>query len=147
MCPLPGPGDARPAQLAGWALIPPIPSSCPEGSVRFLGGLVAPAGILPEWMTPAQKADPMKKTCFLLLCALLVGLAPSALADNEVGSGAWQDLLDQLTSVFAEIGIEFPPGGSPAPGVEPETGIEFPPSGVSASSEDPEIGIEFPPSG
>ena len=106
------------------------------GSVRFLRGLVAPAGILPAWMTPARKDVAMKKTCFVLLCALLLSLAPTTLAADGDGIAAIGQLLDQLISFLTGLADE------------PETGELFPPNGEPESSvEEPEIGEGFPPGG
>ena len=89
----------------------------------------------------------MKKTCFVLLCALLLGLAPTTFADNDDGIGAIRQFFDQLTLLFGEIGIQFPPNGASGSGEEPTS--EIPPDGdASANGEpEPEIGIEFPPNG
>ena len=45
----------------------------------------------------------MKKTCFVLLCALLLGFAPGAIADD---GSVFDDLLDQLVPLFSGLGDE-----------------------------------------
>jgi len=79
----------------------------------------------------------MKKTCFVLLCALLLGLAPTAFAAEEVGFG-FGDLLNQLISYFLEPRLDadetspagdVPPNSSLATGDEPEMGWQIEPGG------------------
>jgi len=59
----------------------------------------------------------MKKTCFVLLCALLLGLAPSTFAADDAALGPFDALLAQLVALFsgsaapAEMGWEIIPGG------------------------------------
>ena len=83
----------------------------------------------------------MKKTCFVLLCALLLGLAPTTFAaDRAVLS--LDGLLTQLLVFFVgsadELGQgeggdstsgELPPNSNFATGDEPERGDEVPVGG------------------
>ena len=63
----------------------------------------------------------MKKTCFVLLCALLLGLAPTTLA---AGGEAFSldGLLAQLLTLFT------------SPGDDAEMGWQFPPNGLAQAS-------------
>jgi hypothetical protein len=94
----------------------------------------------------------MKRTWFVLLCALLLGLAPTTFADD----GGFFDDLAELLAQWIEsaagsgdqptIGPEYPPGGQPAS--EGFTSDEnLPPKSNSAIGDEPEIGPEYPPHG
>ena len=91
----------------------------------------------------------MKKTCFVLLCALLLGFAPGAIADD---GSVFDDLLDQLVALFSglgdepEYGPEFPPGGQPAAGGTSGSD-DLPPNNSPATETGPEYGPAFPPGG
>ena len=77
----------------------------------------------------------MKKTCFALLCALLLSLAPTTFAADGDGIGAIGQLFDQLISFFVGTADE------------PEMGEELPPNEASESTAEPEMGLAFPPNG
>lgn len=73
----------------------------------------------------------MKKTCSVLLCVLLLSLAPTTFAADGAGIGAIGQLFDQLISFFVGIGESTSDEGSgePSAAAEPESGIFFPPGG------------------
>lgn len=75
----------------------------------------------------------MKKTCYVLLCALLLSLAPTAFAFDGDGSGVIGQLLDKLISFFV------------GPADEPEIGELSLPNSVSSPGS--EAGNFFPPGG
>lgn len=85
----------------------------------------------------------MKKTCFALLCALLLGLAPATAADE---GGLFDNLADLVAHWIASaagdaIGPEFPPNGQSA------SDESLPPKSSPAIGDEPEIGPQYPPHG
>lgn len=91
-------------------------------------------------MTPARKDVAMKKTCSVLLCVLLLSLAPTTFAADGARIGAIGQLVDQLISFFSGIGEALA-------GEESVTGEEFPPEAGPSAAAEPESGIFFPPGG
>lgn len=103
-----------------------------------------------RWVTLARKVDAMKKTCFVLLCALLLGLAPSTFAAEAAAPGPLAQLVNQLAAFFSvvtsELGWQYPPNGSPE-AAESTEGEDLPPNNNLDTSDDPELGWQYPPGG
>ncbi len=93
----------------------------------------------------------MKKTCFVLLCALFLSLAPSTFAADNAALGPFDALLSQLVALFsgsaapAEMGWQIMPGGQAAV-EEPESGT-LPPNSNSLTEPELEMGAAFMPGG
>lgn len=102
----------------------------------------------------------MKKTCFLLLCALLLGVAPATSADEggffDGLAGLFAQWLESVAGTGDPYGPQYPPNGQPSDGSA--IGPEYPPHGQPASDGlppksspatggEPEYGPEYPPNG
>lgn len=87
----------------------------------------------------------MKKICFLLLCALLLGLAPATFADEggffDGLAGLFAQWLESVAGPGDPYGPEYPPHGQPA-----SIGT-LPPKSSPATGDEPEIGPQYPPNG
>lgn len=125
------------------------------GAYAFRSGWRQLRAFRPKGDRCPKKADAMKKTCCLLLCALFLSVAPSARAGDGDGLGALEGFFAQLISLFAEIGMAYPPGGAPVSGATSgeaagdvaDTGPQFPPGGAAAAGDEPETGMAYPPGG
>lgn len=84
----------------------------------------------------------MKKTCFVLLCALLLGLAPTTFAADST-LGPLEELLGRLIAMWNHNSTEAEPAAQPSTGSEEAP----PPNNNPATNSEPERGWEIPPGG